>query len=318
MLPFPSITNFTIPTRSPLELPKEGCEIPKGLKLRPEGFRGSKAAQEMLQRGEPFLWMRFADADMIEFADFKSDTNSMEGMSRAAFFEWGDIHADRLFVSLGYWWLCDFQRNEKQRLWYDVDKLSRYQGRSMSSSFRGFSNEFYFPLVPNKSKPRTIGGVLPMLQNKTVYVLGPKYLNRLKVMLGHKGYLGECSFKTRTKVWQSIRNASAYHPRENVIFLVTCGTPGKLIMYRAFEQLGHKDSFLDIGTSLEPFSGTASRDYHNVAGLCTSYPDWMVAGVCVRELERERQRKEREAVLQREKEQSRRRKPMMQQRRSIL
>eukprot|EP00929_Paragymnodinium_shiwhaense_P111725 TRINITY_DN80012_c0_g1_i1.p1 TRINITY_DN80012_c0_g1~~TRINITY_DN80012_c0_g1_i1.p1 ORF type:complete len:394 (-),score=64.29 TRINITY_DN80012_c0_g1_i1:259-1440(-) len=259
-----------------------GCKFPK-MKWRKEGFRSAEPAQQLMRQGKPVLWLRIADGDMIQAADYskksKDGTTNPE-MLRQDFKEYGSIHPNNTFVSLGYWWLCNGAT--KTQYWEGFNKLLHGKDREMHKDFAGFSNEFYLNLVPNGKKGlnRTRGAVVPLLRERIVYLVGPDYLNKLKVMFGHKGHLGGCSLEGRQKVWQAMRDASARHPDDNVVFLVTCGPPVKPVLWRIWKELGHKDTFVDIGTQFEGFSGVKTRDHHNIAKLCKEYPDYMVPGAC--------------------------------------
>eukprot|EP00747_Dinoflagellata_sp_TGD_P208464 gnl/TRDRNA2_/TRDRNA2_81955_c0_seq1.p1 gnl/TRDRNA2_/TRDRNA2_81955_c0~~gnl/TRDRNA2_/TRDRNA2_81955_c0_seq1.p1 ORF type:complete len:203 (+),score=33.20 gnl/TRDRNA2_/TRDRNA2_81955_c0_seq1:87-695(+) len=59
------------------------------------------------------------------------------------------------------------------------------------------------------------------------------------------------------------------------IFLVAGGAPAKVLMYQAWQLLGRKDTFIDIGSSLDGLVGIGSRDYNKDIGqICSNYPEY--------------------------------------------
>eukprot|EP00927_Polykrikos_kofoidii_P042209 TRINITY_DN36069_c0_g1_i1.p1 TRINITY_DN36069_c0_g1~~TRINITY_DN36069_c0_g1_i1.p1 ORF type:complete len:359 (-),score=30.84 TRINITY_DN36069_c0_g1_i1:26-1102(-) len=272
--------------RSAAKLPSKKtkkCTYPKGLKWRPYKERSSAPAMALLRNGQPFAWLRFADGDMMSASNWAS-RRGQEGFAlREDLFDWGRELGDNLFIAFGYWWLCS-RAGRRTSLWASVDALLKHNGRRMNSSggFRGFSNEFYLRLVPGGKwkKERKRKEPVPLLINRTVFIIGPSYLDSLRLMTGHKGHIGPCTFDRREKIWAAMRTASQRYPTQNVVFLMTCGAAAKHILYRAYLELGRKDSFIDVGTSLDAFAGKNTRDYHNYRGLCKDYSDIMAPGAC--------------------------------------
>merc|ERR1712070_805108 len=115
---------------------------------------------------------------ILEATKFKQLNGTLPAAMREDIFDWGRIHGERMFVSLGYWWLCQYNNQGHgvpTKLWDLLDKLVNWGGRRMniSGGWWGFSNEFYFPLYPNgrAAVNRTHGVVVPLLQNRTVYLI---------------------------------------------------------------------------------------------------------------------------------------------------
>merc|ERR1719158_1763637 len=106
-----------------------------------------------------------------------------------------------------------------------------------------------------------------------VVVVGPIYLDRLHRVFRHVGFVRvpnkrACNdrvdtWDARARIKREIRKLSARFPRSGVQFLAAGGMAMKLIILEMAQELGHKDSFFDIGSTFDGFAGYASRDYND-------------------------------------------------------
>eukprot|EP00929_Paragymnodinium_shiwhaense_P097125 TRINITY_DN58896_c0_g1_i1.p1 TRINITY_DN58896_c0_g1~~TRINITY_DN58896_c0_g1_i1.p1 ORF type:complete len:358 (-),score=32.07 TRINITY_DN58896_c0_g1_i1:189-1262(-) len=105
-----------------------------------------------------------------------------------------------------------------------------------------------------------------------VVVVGPAFLGRLHKAFSHVSAIRVPNPKTcgdrgdawmgRAKIVEAIRAQSATYPDSGVQFVVAGGMAAKLIVMDMVAELGHKDSFLDIGSTFDGFAGYATRDYN--------------------------------------------------------
>ena len=60
---------------------------------------------------------------------------------------------------------------------------------------------------------------------------------------------------------QEMHAESERYAKEHVFFLVAAGVAAEVIAHKAHQLHGHKDTIVDIGSSLDHFAGVMSRDY---------------------------------------------------------
>lgn len=112
-----------------------------------------------------------------------------------------------------------------------------------------------------------------------VVVVGPKYLSRLHRAFGHVGsvhvpnskFCGDSgdAWTRRENITNQIRSYSQRFPNSPVQFLCAGGMAMKVIIMDMASKLGHKDSFIDIGSTFDSFAGAETRPqygalFHNL------------------------------------------------------
>lgn len=197
-------------------------------------------------------------------------------------FTYGAHNETNFYPVLGTFFLCKEQHPE---MFEQVEAW--FEAYPFLDTFSGFLDSdsvgFYFPLVP-PMEPGRIPGVVPLLAGHAVVLVGPAHLGKLQTMLNYTAHI-EVPLKTcwesRDQITSRIKQESQRRPSENVVFLVAGGIAARSIMYHAFLMLGQKDTFIDVGASLDGFAGVVSRDYNvNISSYCTSYPEYCAKGVC--------------------------------------
>merc|ERR1719487_1854249 len=89
-------------------------------------------------------------------------------------------------------------------------------------------------------------------------------------------------FKEHGKVIAQMREASEAYPKENVVFLFAGGLSYKSLIYRAYRNFGHKDTIIDVGDSLDYFTGREGGKWNeDLAHACRAYPHYLPEGRCI-------------------------------------
>eukprot|EP00746_Dinoflagellata_sp_MGD_P013090 gnl/MRDRNA2_/MRDRNA2_128160_c0_seq1.p1 gnl/MRDRNA2_/MRDRNA2_128160_c0~~gnl/MRDRNA2_/MRDRNA2_128160_c0_seq1.p1 ORF type:complete len:398 (-),score=56.35 gnl/MRDRNA2_/MRDRNA2_128160_c0_seq1:63-1256(-) len=118
-----------------------------------------------------------------------------------------------------------------------------------------------------------------------VVLVGPAYLGRLHVVFRHSAHIRVpnkrfCNDTTDSwgahsqleeKITTESRKAGE---KQSVTFLIAAGMAAKILIMRMAAKLGHKDSFLDIGSTFDVFAGVITRPYQrNIKTLFNSAPN---------------------------------------------
>jgi len=197
-----------------------------------------------------------------------------------------------LFVGVGAGYLC---KETNPKLHSDVDDFLRKKEKNVQDKFNGWLDSFYLPLVPSKETAGVfMDRAAPLLNGRKVVTVGPEHildLERLTHRVDHiamhsdplKRKISSHKFwAAQREVYDKILSASHAHPNDNVVFLVAGGIPAKLLMYKAYRTIGHKDTIIDLGASLDIFTGNGQQEWNQDTGkICRDYPHYVEGKVCV-------------------------------------
>jgi hypothetical protein len=246
-----------------------------------------------LSAHKPFTFVRLGDGDWycaLGGTGFDSNgvvlqkSHSMCEELKEDFKSYGSRNDANFFPVLGTFFLC---RERSPDLFAHVEAFFSYE--PMQSNFSGFVDSntvgFYFPLLPPVEHGRR-PGVLPLLVGQVVVLVGPKHLGKLHAMLNYTAHievpLHSC-WEARDSILSAIKGQSKRHQSDTVVFLVAGGIATRTMLYQTFLSLGQKDTFIDVGASLDGFAGIASRDYNsNISAICADYPEYVADGLCVK------------------------------------
>lgn len=266
------------------------CTLPQNLKFRPEH---TETLVHLLSAHKPFTFVRFGDGDWFcALGGTGLDSNgvvlekatSMCEALQSDIKSYGSRTAANFYPVLGSFFLC---RESSPDMFAHVDAF--FGNSPMQQSFTGFLNSdsvgFYFPLVP-PPKPGRQPGVLPLLVGQTVVLVGPRHLGKLQGMLNYTAHVEvppHSCWEARHEIIASIERESKHHSTDTVVFLVAGGIATRTMLYQTYLVLGQKDTFIDVGASLDGFAGTVSRDYNrNISTYCRDYPEYTANGVCLK------------------------------------
>lgn len=264
------------------------CTLPKGLKFR---NTTTQSLLDSLAARKPFTFLRLGDGDWYcALGGTGLDSNGVvlernHGMCeelKQDILELGVATAANFLPVLGTFFLC---KERSFELFAHVDDF--FSSNPVRQSFSGFLDSksvgFYFPLLPDKKLGRS-PGVVPALSGQLVVVVGPKHLRKLNRMLNYTAFVEvppHTCWEARDDIISSIKRESQRRPSDTVVFLLAGGIAARTILFKTFLQLGQKDSFIDVGSSLDGFAGMASRDYNkNMSRVCNDFPEYVADGVC--------------------------------------
>jgi len=266
------------------------CTAPDHLKTF--AFTADEVRQPF-QSKQPVTFIRWGDGDFYCALDvsFGVDSNgvSLAGNTEMCrqlkkdLLDYGsDVNRDKnLWVVAGNWWLC---AEVNRRLHDAVDSFFANRTGPWGGFADGASaGGFYFPFVPAKQGGRE-RGVLPLLQGRVVSLVGPPHLGKLGSMLNYSSFVHvppHSCWQDRGRIAKEVLNISAQHPGESVVFIVAGGVAARTLIYRLHKSIGHKDSLIDVGASLDGFAGVGSRDYNrDLQRFCKDYPEYVAQGTC--------------------------------------
>jgi len=273
-----------------LEQSLEGaCTLPDGLKFR---SMETSTLPGLLKRREPFTFVRLGDGDWFcSLGGNGADSNGVElekeqGMCDELLRDikgLGSARDANLFVVVGTFFLC---KETNFDMFAHVDSF--FYWNRLRPGFLGFVNSndvsFYFPLLPSRKSNRC-PSVLPALQRHIVVLVGPKYLGNLQFMLNYTAHVEvplAKGWESRNDILSGIRRESQRHPNQNVVFLVAAGVAARPILFRTYSEFGQKDTFIDVGSSLDGYAGKATRDYNSDrTSFCQTYPEYVADRGCV-------------------------------------
>jgi len=252
---------------------------------------GIDAPSRSLRYGRPFTFLRIGDGDINCITGQGGTGSNNDGIEYARYpdqchelardlSEFGSTDDSNLFVLVGTLFLC---KNPELQAIFD----SFLQETKLHPSFKGFiTSGFYMDLIGDEYRnlPRAIPGAqetFPYLVGRKVVAVGPTHLKKLQRTLNLADFIDahDAAGRIDDLVYQ-MGNYSAQWPKENVVFLVSAGFGGRLAMYRSWKVLGHKDTFIDTGASLDGFAGVESRDSNDKEKMCMNLPEFMASGVC--------------------------------------
>lgn len=268
------------------------CTLPAGMKWRPRSHT-THGIVPKLSNHQPFTFLRIGDGGLGCAAtaaginsisadsngdNYKKETAMCEELRQDLKSAWSRSDAN-FFLEVGTFFLCE---ETHQSLHKQVERF--FRENPIHESFSGFlDSEFYFPLLP-PVQPGRQPGVLPLLDGQTVVLVGPLHLGKLKTMLQYTEHIvlsDNFAWDSRDSTLSAIATESAKHPSKTVVFLVAGGVSAEVLLYRTFMTLGQKDTFIDVGASLDQFAGVASRDYNqDFKKGCSQYPEYFADGVC--------------------------------------
>eukprot|EP00440_Ansanella_granifera_P055655 gb/GFBE01060323.1/.p1 GENE.gb/GFBE01060323.1/~~gb/GFBE01060323.1/.p1 ORF type:complete len:416 (+),score=76.76 gb/GFBE01060323.1/:1-1248(+) len=246
----------------------------------------------MLLDRRPFAFMRIGDGDVfclqgkghnIEGMDYSNYSEQCHELAND-FQDFGSQDDSNLFVLVGEFFLC--------RPGVGRPFGSFLEQHSLHTKFSGFLTSLFYLDLTGLEQPAGSGnyGPLPQtivptafkaLADRTVVVIGPPHLSKLDKTLNTAIFIdGTDAADKVSNLTAAIKESSAKWPHENVIFLVSAGFGGRLAMYRAWKELGKKDTFIDTGASLDGFAGVESREFNNKTRLCRILPQFMAPGLC--------------------------------------
>jgi len=250
----------------------------------------SSNAEEMLAEGGAFTFLHIGDNDINCLAGLPS-ANIEEGMryDQAVCKELADAtidlgtHGDsNLFLVLGTFLLCESEDRREQ--------INQFLKRhAVNPSFKGFvmsgPEEYYLDLIGNSYISVVTAPVqpeiFPYLASRKVVVVGRQHLQKLQYTLNFAGFIEVSSYARRIgELVNHMKEYSAKWQDDNVVFLVSGGVPGRVAMYRCWALLGQKDTFIDVGDSLDGFAGFELGDFNHTQKLCGTLPQFMAPGLC--------------------------------------
>ena len=253
----------------------------------------TRDVEKKLGKGKPVSFIRIGDGDV--FCLSGSAGSNLEGISYAAhkaqcndlatsLQQLGSHDDSNMYVLVGTFFLC------RNGVGSDFDSF--LQTHEMHSNFKGFITSVFYLDLTGRENPSGSGNygpppnpvvpsTFPSLVGRKVVVVGPRHLQKLSHTLNTASFLEASNAADRVdSLVQKMRLESAKWPKENVVFLVSGGFGGRLAILKAFKHLGHKDSFIDTGASLDGFAGEESRSFNQRGRLCKLLPQFMAPGLC--------------------------------------
>lgn len=234
---------------------------------------------------QPFAFIRLGDGDVLCMGH--GGGSNIEGMQydyykkecdefSMALQDIGSQDDTNFYVLVGEFFLCNPQIG---KLWRNF-----LQTHPLQPSFKGFMTEgFYVHLepAPRPAKMPSTPMVFPSLVNRKVVVMGPKFLQQLNHSLNMASYINthDAAHNVHGLV-ADMRRESKKYPNDNVVFLVAGGFGGRLAIYLAWKELGHKDTFVDVGASLDGLAGQVSRSFNSKGHTCSTIGWHAAPGVC--------------------------------------
>ncbi|CAE7632628.1 Ankrd28 [Symbiodinium pilosum] len=235
----------------------------------------TRDVEKKLGKGKPVSFIRIGDGDV--FCLSGSAGSNLEGISYAAhkaqcndlatsLQQLGSHDDSNMYVLVGTFFLC------RNGVGSDFDSF--LQTHEMHSNFKGFITSVFYLDLTGRENPSGSGNygpppnpvvpsTFPSLVGRKVVVVGPRHLQKLSHTLNTASFLEASNAADRVdSLVQKMRLESAKWPKENVVFLVSGGFGGRLAILKAFKHLGHKDSFIDTGASLDGFAGEESRSFN--------------------------------------------------------
>ena len=183
---------------------------------------------ELLTRGMPMAWVRWADGDVNDFNDGKRTFE----MSMAAS-KWPRLR--NLYVAVHTQHIC--------RLRTPWNAFIRAAGLQKHV----FLDYFYLPSVGSEEWRRLgVRGWLEETRNRPRVFVGPSSLRSLASCLAAR-YIQAVGPLEQLEAQMSAESEST---RQAVVFVVCAGSLAKLLITRLFARPANKDSFIDVGTSL--------------------------------------------------------------------
>jgi len=244
--------------------------LPKGLQKYMATEERIKSAKAMWAAQKPFMWTRFGDGEMSCAANLglggncngESYRGTMCSDLQSQMLQWGGEEDDsNFFVAIG--------------TWYSLGGFARFlEEHPLQSTFDGFVNSYYFPLIPTALDMSTSVGSgaasttpwaqhpLPALRNRRVVLVGPNHLEQLRVTLNYEVYIEvphSAAYAKQGELMEAMTKESNARPNDNVVFLIAAGTSTNVLAFKLRKQLGHKDTLIDIGSRFDGWSGVKSR-----------------------------------------------------------
>jgi hypothetical protein len=146
------------------------------------------------------------------------------------------------------------------------------QGIDTFNSMREFSEQdddhlTWANLWVNSNYKTFINKILPLFSDRDIVLFHNKRGNISK--LPFKPYvtfpLNDNSWEHDWEIAEQVNNILNIFPIENAIFLFCCGPFGNILCHR-FTQICDKNTYLDIGSTLNPFLGSAGFERHYYQG----------------------------------------------------
>lgn len=256
------------------------CHFPPGFKRYTEG---AKKALDLFHANKPISWIHYGDGEWMCACGFgmrmNSDGISLRGTGCKELGQelgrYANYNGKSFFVAHTDNFIC-----KGSGIYSSVESCLK---KKDIQNWEGFTDGFYFPLIPECAPPH--GGMAETLKGRHVVLVGPEHLQPLWKMLDYKQYIsvpgGGGAWGDMDRIQKEIKAASRAHPLKHVTFICAGGPAMKVILYRLFPEIGHKDTMLEVGSSLDGFAGVASRDYNSDTGTyCKQYAGWMPSGVC--------------------------------------
>eukprot|EP00316_Scyphosphaera_apsteinii_P012396 CAMPEP_0119336020 /NCGR_PEP_ID=MMETSP1333-20130426/90915_1 /TAXON_ID=418940 /ORGANISM="Scyphosphaera apsteinii, Strain RCC1455" /LENGTH=436 /DNA_ID=CAMNT_0007346723 /DNA_START=124 /DNA_END=1431 /DNA_ORIENTATION=+ len=280
----PRISKFCASMRRKFELP---------VVLHPRGkgaFNRFLFAQ--VERGVGFSWVRIGDGELScmaggvrVIASWKcSQRMSAEMIAMLKLVR----ETNNFFVAVGSWWACE--SNHFAKILANAWGGSRRNRRAAGSG--GFLvNGFYLEHARNDSTSGLTIGLVGAAKRsgRPVIIIGPRHLRKLsRAMYNYSGFVETGSGADFPQVLRAITDASTLvdqirqstaSPQATILFLVACGGPAKVFIALAHKGKHYKNLeghvYVDVGSSLDAFVGTSSRDYNSASGyknhLCKKF-----------------------------------------------
>jgi len=250
----------------------------------------SSNAEEMLAEGSAFTFLHIGDNDIncinglpsanLE-EDMRYDKASCDELSDATI-DIGTRGNSNVILVLGTFLLCE---NQNRRA-----AINRFlEHHAVNPSFKGFvtsgPEDYYLDLIGNSYisvvAPPVEPEIFPYLATRKVVAVGRQHLTKLQYTLNLAGFIDVSGYSRRIgELVNRMKEYSAKWKNDNVLFLVSGGVPGRVAMYRCWVLLGQKDTFIDVGDSLDGFAGFELGDFNHTQKLCGTLPQFMAPGLC--------------------------------------
>ena len=253
----------------------------------------TRDVEKRLRQGKPVSFIRIGDGDV--FCLSGSSGSNLEGVSYSdhaaqckdlatSLQQLGSQDDSNMYVLVGTFFLC------RDNVGSDFESF--LQTHEMHRNFKGFITSVFYLDLTGRENPTGSGNyapppspvvpaTFPSLVRRKVVVFGPPHLRKLSKTLNTASFLEASEAADHVdELLRQMRRASARWPKENVVFLVSGGFGGRLAILKAFKELGHKDSFIDTGASLDGFAGKESRSFNHRDRLCKLLPQFMAPGLC--------------------------------------
>lgn len=217
----------------------------------------------------PFAWMRIGDGDLIK--PFNRNTNHDIIVNAGKL--WKQFDSNFLIATSAHWICKSNIRTEWQHVISDIN------GSNLT-----FLDFLYLPMgdPADEATPiwreRGINGWVIEAFHRKVVLVGPAFLEQIQsfLPLWATVVVEKHDQKNIPKVYEKYLTHMlklSQQTSDALLFVLSCGTLAKILIAFAYKYVGYKDSFIDIGSALDAYTGTDAgdgikRDYVNLKRYC--------------------------------------------------